>query len=272
MKLTIRQIREATKAAILPILVFAMFIGFTEYICRAWAIPLYLFPPPSAVFHELQLRAAVYVRHTLITAGESLAGFAIATLLAYICGVLFVYSKTAERALYPYAIALKAVPIVALAPILILWFGAGILGKIVMAAVVSFFPVVVAATAGLRAPARDSLDLFKSLGASRTQVFWLLRFPSAMPQLFSALKVSATLSVVGALVGELTGSLYGLGFIIMNASYEVDAVRMFAGILCASIVGVVLFYAVVLVERRVLFWHESVNGNSGGQVIRVDAS
>jgi NitT/TauT family transport system permease protein len=238
-----------------------------EEICVLVRIPAYILPRPSAIARELWTRAPEYLKHSGITAAEAGLGFAVATLLAFGVGVLFVHSRVAERSLYPYAIALKAVPVVALAPILVLWFGAGFLGKVVMAALVCFFPVVVGTTTGMRSVGREVTDLFASLGASRWQALWKLRMPSSMPQVFSALKVSATLSVVGAIVGELSGSLNGLGFVILVASYEVQTVRMFAAIVCASIIGIGFFLAVAVVERRVLFWHESVAEVDRGTVL-----
>lgn len=258
---------ERVATILLPLIVSILVLVTIEFICRVWNIPEYILPRPSQVVQELGARPEVYLRHTAITTLEAAVGLILATILAFACGTWFVYSRIAERAIYPYTVALKAVPIVALAPILIIWFGPGMLGKIVMSAMVCFFPIVVGATAGLRSPTRESIDLFRSLGATERQTFLHLRLPSAMPQLFSALKVSATLSVVGAIVGELTGALYGLGFIIINASYEVDSVRMFAGIVCASFVGIFFFLTVDGLEKKILFWHESIEEEQGGTVI-----
>lgn len=249
---------------------FAVFVSLTlslEALCVAAKIPTYIFPRPSLVLAEFWQRPSSYLHHTGITIAEAGIGFLFASIIAFLAGALFVHSRAAERALYPYAIALKAVPIVALAPLLILWFGAGFMGKVVMAALVCFFPVVVGTASGMKSVSREELDLFKSLGASDWQLLWKLRIPRSMPQVFSALKVSATLSVVGAIVGELSGSLNGLGFVILMASYEVHTVRMVAAIVCASLIGIGFFLVVAAVERRMLFWHESIMEEEGGTVV-----
>ncbi len=229
-----------------------------ELTCRGFSIPEYILPPPSSVGTELIMRASIYGYHTLITAAESFAGFLCASIVAYGVGILFVLSTPVERAFYPYAIALKAVPIVAIAPLIIMWFGAGFLGKVVLSALVCFFPVIVGTVSGMKSINQDMSDLFYSLGADKSQILWKLRAPIAAPQLFAALKISATLSVVGSIVGELSGSLGGLGYIILIASYEVNTNRIMAAIICASMVGIIFFGLVAYIEKKVLAWHESI--------------
>jgi NitT/TauT family transport system permease protein len=168
--------------------------------------------------------------------------------------VAFVHSRSLELGVYPYAIALKTVPIVAIAPLLVVWCGNGILPKVIVSAIISFFPVVVNTTKGLRSVDTEAFDLFDSMSASRGQVFWKLRVPSALPYLFAALKISCTLAVIGAIVGEFSGADKGLGFFILISSYRLETVDMFVGILVSSLLGILFFYGVALVEHLVVPW------------------
>jgi NitT/TauT family transport system permease protein len=192
--------------------------------------------------------------HTSITALESALGFFLGSIFGILLAVAFVRSRTLEMGIYPYAIALKTVPIVAIAPLLIVWFGNGILPKVIVSAIISFFPVVVNTTKGLRNVDAEAFDLFDSMSASRRQVFFKLRVPSSLPYLFAALRISSTLAVIGAIVGEFSGSDRGLGFYIMISSLRLETVDMFVGIILSSFLGIIFFYSVALVERLVIPW------------------
>lgn len=191
---------------------------------------------------------------TLITVIEAVAGFFFGSLSAFLVAVLFVYSRTLKTAFYPYAIGLKAVPLYALAPILALWFGTGLLDKIILSALVSFFPVLVAGVTGLSSIKEDELTLMKLMGSSKWQELTMLRFPKSLPFIFPALKISTTLSVVGAVIAEFTGSSRGLGHLIVNASYYLDTSLMFSGIISVSIIGMAFFGVIAFIEKKVIFW------------------
>jgi NitT/TauT family transport system permease protein len=167
------------------------------------------------------------------------------------------YSRPLERSVLPWAIALKMTPIVAVAPMFTIWFGFGTLPKVLIAALITFFPVLINTITGLRAVNAGALDLFRSIDASPLDVLFKLRVPSALPYLFAALKVAVTLSLIGAVVAEWSGSGRGLGRVILLAHANLDLSTLFAGVLVLASLGVVLTGILSLVERRLLFWHES---------------
>lgn len=231
------------------IMVFVMFLFLWEFVCRVFQVKEYLVPAPSRVYDVLHTQFTSLMSDTAITMAESVLGFGIANILSMLIAVGFCHSSWFEKSFYPYTIALKSVPVVAIAPLLVLWFGYGLLGKVIMAAIISFFPLVVNATIGLKAVNSESLDLMHSLSASKTQILFKLRFPSAMPYIFSALKISSALSVVGAIVGEMTGAKKGIGFLILISSYNVDTPLLFASIVLASLAGILFFGCVALFEK-----------------------
>jgi NitT/TauT family transport system permease protein len=237
----------------------AFFIGacsIWEAVVRLADVPIYILPPPSVIFAEIANLNLSLLKDTGVTMLESVAGFIAANCLAFALAVVFAHSRILEKGLYPYAIALKTTPIVAIAPLLVLWFGTDIRSKIVAAALICFFPVLVNVTRGLRAVDEEALDLFESLAASKWQVFRMLRLPNSLPYLFSALKISTSLSVVGAIVGEFVGSNKGLGYLILVSSYHLETPAMFAAIIAAALGGVAFFGVVSLIERKVLIWQE----------------
>ncbi|PTL35459.1 ABC transporter permease [Candidatus Methylomirabilis limnetica] len=249
---------------VLPAVAFIVLVlAVWEGVVKLFHVPEYLLPAPSIVLHRLVGMNSVLLAHTSITAMESALGFALGTVFGILLAVAFVHSRTMEMGVYPYAIALKTVPIVAIAPLLIVWFGNGILPKVIVSAIISFFPVVVNTTKGLRNVDAEAFDLFDSMSASRRQVFFKLRVPSSLPYLFAALRISSTLAVIGAIVGEFSGADRGLGFFIMISSHRLETVDMFVGILLSSLLGILFFYSVALIERLVIPWGRGKIGEAG---------
>src|SRR5262245_57792852 len=251
-----RAIERKLFNAMIPLAFFIALCLIWEVTVRLIQTPIYILPPPSAILSEIVNQNLSLLKHTGVTMLESFAGFLAANLIAFAFAVAFAHSKILEKGIYPYAIALKTTPIVAIAPLLVLWFGTGILSKVVAAALICFFPVLVNAARGLRAIDDEALDLFKSLAATKWQVFHLLRLPNSLPYLFSALKISSSLSVVGAIVGEFVGANSGLGYLILVSSYHLETPAMFAAIVAAAIGGIAFFGLVSLVERISLVWQE----------------
>ncbi|WP_369824575.1 ABC transporter permease [Cellulosimicrobium sp. CUA-896] len=163
--------------------------------------------------------------------------------------------------MYPLILFAQVIPKIAIAPILVVWFGFGLTPKIVLAVLIAFFPVVVSAVAGLRSTDPELLELSATMGASRWKTFRKIRFPGALPQLMSGLKVAVTLAVVGAVVGEFVGADRGLGYVLLLASGNLDAPLLFADLILMSLIGVVLFLLVELLERLLIPWHASRRGN-----------
>lgn len=243
----------------LPLSIFFAILVLWEYGVSFFEIPEYLIPKPSVIAKQFVLKINMLIPHVLYTFWESLLGFIIGSFLGWCIAVTFSFSNTLEKALYPYAIALKSVPIVAIAPLLVVWFGNGLAPKIIISAIISFFPVVVNVVKGLKNVEKEAIDLFDSLSATPKQIFLKLQFYNSLPYLFSALKISATLAVIGAIVGEFSGSDKGLGFYILISSRRLETTDMFIGIVLSSLMGILFFYLVSLFEKILTPWSKDIN-------------
>ena len=224
-------------------------------------VPAYLIPSPGAVAQTLVAEWPLLLEHTLVTTQETIIGFLLAAVIGVGTAVLLVYSPTAEKSLYPLILFAQVIPKIAIAPILVVWFGFGLTPKIILAVLIAFFPVVVSAVAGLRSVDPELLELSATMGASRWKTFRKIRFPAALPHLMSGLKVAVTLAVVGAVVGEFVGADRGLGFVLLLASGNLDAPLLFADLILMSAIGVVLFVAVEVAEGLLIPWHASRREN-----------
>ena len=231
-----------------------------EAICRAGLVSRLVLPAPSAIGVELwaALREIAFggpMRgNTLTTIYEILAGFALGVGLGFVLGVLIAEIPTARRVAMPYLIALNAAPKIALAPLLLVWFGFGMGSKIVMAALIAFFPLLINVVSGLSGVEEAKLKLMRSLAASRTMTLVKVKLPDAMPVIFAGLKTAIVLAVVGAVVGEFVGAEAGLGHVIKQSEFQLDVAQTFAVIVLLSIIGIAFFYAIEYLERRALFW------------------
>lgn len=237
-----------------PLGFFALIIAAWEFLVRVFSIPQYLLPAPSVIAADFAVSINSLLFHAGITLWEAFLGFLLANALGILVAIAFAHSKTLEKGFYPFAIALKTTPIVAMAPLLILWFGNGIASKVAAAALIAFFPAIVNTTRGLKSVDNEALDLFKSLSASKWQIFSKLRFPTALPYIFSALKISTSLAIVGAIVGEFVGANKGIGFVILISSYHLEIVKMFSAVIAAALTGIVFFWIVSFTEKRIVFW------------------
>jgi NitT/TauT family transport system permease protein len=233
-------------------------IAFILGLMAAWqalvaglGIPEYLLPSPSIIIATVERSLLVEIAYT---AGEALCGFLIASVLAFMAAVLFVRFRTVEQGLFPLAITLKTTPIVAIAPLLVLWLGTGWWSKVAAAVLISFFPVLVNTVKGLKAPEADFHDLFRTMRAEPGQIFRKLRVPYCLPYFFSALKISSSLAIVGAIVGEFVGAEHGLGYLIIISSAHLETATVFQAIGAAALIGIAMFYFLEFVERRIVFW------------------
>ncbi len=213
-----------------------------------------VFPPPQAVLVEMVTEFPRISWHVGLSMLEALVGFLFAAALGYGTALAFYLSPSVKDGLYPYAIALKATPLIAIAPILVLWVGDGFVGKAIMAAVVAFFPILVASYIGLQRYGSESLIFFQTLGASRKFVLTRIVIPGSVPFLFSGLRIGSTLAVVGAIIGEFTGASAGAGYLIKTYAYYLETDRVFATIILLGAASVLVFFAVSLIERAVVFW------------------
>lgn len=239
-----------------PLAAFALVVGLWMALDALFGIREVIVPNPWEILQSIASNFSLVLTHTGITMLESVLGFLSGSMLGILIAILFTYSPLARKALYPYMIGIKATPVYALAPLLVLWFGNGIWSKVVVAALVAFFPVLVSMVKGLTSIERNHHDLFRSLGANKWQEFSKLRLPSSLPHLFPSLKVATTFSVVGATIGEFAGSSAGVGHLIVNASYYLDTSLMFAGIVAISVGGYLFFIAMEMIEKRVVSWQD----------------
>jgi len=239
---------------LLPIISFILILGTWELLDWILDINNLILPSPHQIFFAIINNLPLLLQETGITTLEAIIGFVIGFGCAYFFASLFVFSASTKNALYPYAIALKATPIFALGPILVVWFGTGIFSKIIMSALVCFFPILVNLVKGFTSVDSNTLDLFKTLGASKLQIFKKLRIPSSNSYLFPALKISSTMAIIGATIAEFIGASHGIGYLIVNSSYYLNTDVMFASILMISIVGILFFYLIELVEKQIVFW------------------
>ena len=245
---------------LLPAFLFIVgFLCLWQLAVTIFSVPQYLVPKPTEIIERLISQFTTLLPHLFVTAQESGIGFVLGSIAGIILAMLFVRSKIIELGVYPYAIALNSVPIVAIAPLLVVWFGNGLLPKILVAAIISFFPVVVNATKGFRSIDAEAFDLFDSLSASRRQIFLKLQVPMCLPYLFAGLRISSTLSVIGAIVGEFSGADKGLGFFILISSHRLETIDMFVGILLSSALGIGFFYLISAVEKLLIPWKSGKN-------------
>lgn len=251
------RLRSLAESAWRPVLLLGLLIGIWWFVTDREMVAAYLIPPPAEVLDVLVEQRADLARHTWVTTYETLLGFALAALIGVFTAVLIVYSKTLEKAIYPIILFAQVIPKIAIAPILVVWFGYGISPKVMLAVLIAFFPVVISGVAGLRSTDPELLDLSATMGASRWKTFRKIRFPGALPHLMAGLKVAVTLAVVGAVVGEFVGSKEGLGFVLLAASGNLDSALLFADLFLMSAIGIVLFILVELAEGLLIPWHAS---------------
>ncbi len=246
----------------LRILLLCAGLAAWEAMVRLFAIPRYILPAPSLVAMAFYrgVSSMVYVDNLWITLAETLLGFALGTGLAFMLGTMVALSRRFEYYLYPFIVMFQALPKVALAPLIVVWFGLGLSSKVMNAALIAFFPLMVNTILGLRSADEDRVNLMRSLDASETQIFWMLRLPGALPFIMAGLEVAMIFSLIGAIVAEFVGAQSGLGVLIQSLNFSADIAGVFSVLLILSVLGLILNQAILLVRRRVLFWDPSEKG------------
>jgi NitT/TauT family transport system permease protein len=247
------------KNFMLRLLLIAVFLAVWEAAVRVFEIPMFILPTPSSVFTALWrgIASSLYVDHIWITLSETLLGFLVGTSLAFLFGTVIALSRPVEYFLYPFIVMFQSMPKVALAPLIIVWFGLGLTSKVVNAALVAFFPLMVNTIVGLRSAEEDKVNLMKSLAATKTQIFWMLQLPNAMPYIFAGLEIAMIFALIGAIVAEFVGAQSGLGMLIQSMNFTMDVAGQFSVLLLLSLLGLLLNGVVTGVRRRVLFWDAS---------------
>ena len=225
-----------------------------EALVRSLRVPPYILPPPSRIIATFATHFALLLGHAGVTLIEVILGMLFGVVGGFCLAVLIFYFRTLERALYPLIIASQMIPVFAIAPLLIIWFGYGLWPKVTVAGLIVFFPIVVNTVDGLRSVNEETIDVLRSLDASRMQIFTHVRLPACLPSLFSGLKVGVTLSVVGATIGEWVGAKSGLGYLMIQSNARLRTDLVFASILMLSLLGLLLFAITSIMERRFLRW------------------
>jgi NitT/TauT family transport system permease protein len=236
-----------------------------EVAVRALDVPAYLLPAPSSVGMALYrgISSGLYEEHVGITMAETMLGFMVGTVLALALGTAIALSRRFDYFMSPIIVMFQAMPKVALAPLIIVWFGLGLSSKVVNAALVCFFPLMINTIVGLRSAEEDRVSLMRSLSATPMQIFWMLRLPNAMPYIFAGLEIAMIFALIGAIVGEFVGAQAGLGMLIQSMNFSMDVAGQFSVLLILSVIGLILNVIVLAIRRRVIFWDPSNRAGAG---------
>jgi NitT/TauT family transport system permease protein len=252
--------RSGTVRAVLrriaPILTVVLLIGLWEWVVALEIYPRFLIPSPADVFERWQEVAqdGTLLAHAAVTSREMLVGLGLGASIGLLLGYLVAHSRTLEALLSPVIVAFQATPTLAYAPLLIIWFGTGIMSKILITAIVVFFPTLMNAVTGIRNVPENLRDLMRSLHASRAQMLVKLEIPAALPVLLTGLKTSATLAVIGAVVGEFVGSSEGLGFLVVSARSRFDTPLVLVAVFTMTLLALTLYLSASLLEYFLLGW------------------
>lgn len=244
------------KAIVYPLITAVVLLALWTISVRVFQIPDYLIPPPSAVLGTLKSGYVdgQYWPHFFFTLTNTVVGYAVGCGLALILGAVVAESRTFERFFFPYIVALQATPKVAIAPLILVWFGYGMASKVVLIALMTFFPVFINTITGLRQTNPALLDLMRVCSASRLHVFLNVKLPSAAGHLFAGLQISVVLALIGAVVSEFVSSSKGLGYLIQSATVNLDVATMFACIFSLVAIGVTSTRLIGLLHQKLVFW------------------
>ena len=248
-----RRFRARGNVPLTLLVIFALW----EIAVRLAEVPAYLVPPPSAIAVRMVQDWRLLVSQTWVTAGEVLIGFFLSIIISIPLAAFLSQWRWLEETIYPLLVASQTLPKVAIAPLLVVWFGFGLIPNTLITFLMCFFPIVVDLVVGFRSVPKEVLWLTKSTGASQWNTFFKVQIPAALPSIFGGIKVASTLAVVGAVVGEFVGADRGLGYQLIVANGTLDVQLSFAVLIVLSILGIVLFGLVDLAERVLLPWHIS---------------
>jgi len=245
--------------AALTVAIFCVSVLLGELLVRGLDVPTYILPAPSKVAIALWrgFATGIYQKHLVHTLTETLLGFLLGSAIGFSLGAAVALNRYVEYFFYPYIVMFQSVPKVALAPLIVVWFGLGLKSQVVNAALVACFPLLVNTIAGLRSADEDRINLMRSLAASRRQVFWMLQLPSALPFVMAGLEVAMIFALIGAIVAEFVGTEAGLGMLIQSMNFNLDVAGQFSVLLILSIMGLLLNRCILMIRRRILFWDSS---------------
>ncbi|HXU53301.1 MAG TPA: ABC transporter permease [Casimicrobiaceae bacterium] len=244
-----RAARARVAAVVAPVAVVIALLVLWEASTRLFGVPAFLLPPPTAIAAAMVKNAALLAAGAWVTALEILLGFLLSIVIGIPLALMIFLWPPFSRAVLPLLISSQAMPKVAIAPLFLVWFGFGLVPKVLIAFLIAFFPVVINTAVGLAAIEPEKIHLARSMGFGAVDTFFKIRLPDALPAIFAGLKISITLAVVGAVVGEFVGGDAGLGYLLMVANGSMDTQLLFAGIVCLTILGVAFYLLVELAER-----------------------
>jgi NitT/TauT family transport system permease protein len=238
------------------VLLAATVIAVWEGACRLFEISPLVLPTPSSILIRLYalISTGLIWPHLWATLFEILSGFVLGVLAGLVMGAMVSLIPVLERLIYPYLVALQTLPKVAIAPLFIIWFGYGLTSKVVITALVCFFPVLVSVIAGFHSTDKDQLDMMKAFGATKWQTLMRLRIPSALVLIFAGLEIAAVLAVIGAIVGEFVGAQVGLGYLVVTLNFSMDVPGVFAVLIVLSAIGLAMHGLMRYAARRYIFW------------------
>ena len=237
-------------------------LGIWEVYVYIKDIPSFILPPPTKIFVTLSQEHDQLLKHSWVTLQEMLLGFTLAVSMGVPLAVLMFEFPILEKAFYPYVIGSQTVPVFAIAPLLVVWFGFGITSKVMMAAIIVFFAIVLTTLDGLKSTDPDTVNLFRILRASRWQILWKVRMPTALPFIFSGAKIGISISTIGAVIGEWVGASAGLGYLMLYANAQLKVDLVFAAIFCLTFLGLGLFSIMSLLEYLAMPWRKHQNNIS----------
>jgi len=249
--------RVLNSAWVRPVLFIVFMVVIWDVTIRVFRIPPYQIPAPEDVIKTLWLEWPKLLAEAIPTTEATVWGFLLSAAFGIPCAMLIAGSRTIESYVYPLLVFSQSVPKIAIAPLFVVWFGFGMFPKVLSAFMLGFFPVVVSAVQGFKSVEPDMMDLAKAMEANRLQTFRMISFPHALPAIFAGLKVSITLAVVGAVVGEFVGSNNGIGFVLQRSIGNFELPTMFAALVILALIGVILFWILDLIERLSIPWHAS---------------
>jgi NitT/TauT family transport system permease protein len=247
-----RDRRDRIMAVVYPIGMMVALLAVWEATARLLSLPPYLLPAPSAIARSMDTNSALLIKESVTTTLETALGFVLSVVVGVPLALAIYLWKPFARAVYPVLVSSQAVPKVAVAPLFLVWFGFGLLPKVLIAFLIAFFPVVINTAMGLAALEREKIYLARSMGLGPVATFFKIQLPNALPSIFAGLKISITFAVVGAVVGEFVGGQGGLGYLLLIANGNMDTALLFAGIVALTLLGIVLFALIGLVERLML--------------------
>jgi ABC-type nitrate/sulfonate/bicarbonate transport system permease component len=243
-----------TKSIGTPILLMFLILAGWEALVPLFDIPTFVLPTPSSIVREIFVERAIIFGHLQVTLVVILSGYTLAAVVGFFLSILIVYSTPFRRGVLPLIVASQTIPIIAIAPILVIWFGYNMAPRIIITALVAFFPLTVSFVTGMQALETDLINFFRSLNANAYQIFLKLRLPTALPNIFAGLKVATTLAVIGATISEWVGASAGLGYLMAQDTQQLNTTRVFASLVVLGLVGMAFFALVGLVEKLCMPW------------------